>query len=272
MQLENPQPGSFQSGIGLISGWSCDAQQIDIEIDDGITFQAAYGTSRQDTMSTCGDADNGFGLLMNWNLFSDGPHTLRALRDGVEVAQVTFTVATLGLGEFPRGLSGSFTLQDFPHPGTDVVVQWQESRQNFVIKENSGTGCANIDGLWHASEQVIARCMIEGESETLEMEGEGTVDIVQTACQIRWEIPQTDAARTGTVTGNKLQATGPFVLANLVPGVQVTFTQNQADITGTITGNTIRLNGTGRAAGKICVDEGCLTFSCTGTSSAEFTR
>ena len=31
--LENPQPGSFQSGIGVISGWVCDAQRIDIEFD-----------------------------------------------------------------------------------------------------------------------------------------------------------------------------------------------------------------------------------------------
>ena len=27
--LENPGPGSFQSGIGLFSGWVCDASQID---------------------------------------------------------------------------------------------------------------------------------------------------------------------------------------------------------------------------------------------------
>ena len=45
--LENPQPGSFQSGIGVISGWVCDAQRIDIELD-GVRTQAAYGTNRGD--------------------------------------------------------------------------------------------------------------------------------------------------------------------------------------------------------------------------------
>jgi hypothetical protein len=46
--LENPQPGSFQSGIGVISGWVCEATEITIEID-GRPLQAAYGTTRDDT-------------------------------------------------------------------------------------------------------------------------------------------------------------------------------------------------------------------------------
>ena len=53
--LENPQPGSFQGGIGLISGWACTANRIDIEIDGSITLQAAYGTARSDTSATCSD-------------------------------------------------------------------------------------------------------------------------------------------------------------------------------------------------------------------------
>jgi hypothetical protein len=51
-------------------------------------------------------------------------------------ADVTFTVTTLGLGEFPQGLSGEFTLEDFPQPGTNTRVRWQESIQNFVITES----------------------------------------------------------------------------------------------------------------------------------------
>ena len=47
--LENPAPGSFQSGLGLISGWVCDAQTITISFDDGPPQEAAYGTSRGDT-------------------------------------------------------------------------------------------------------------------------------------------------------------------------------------------------------------------------------
>ena len=130
--LENPAPGSFQSGIGLISGWVCDAQTITLRFDDGPPQEAASGTSRGDTQGACGDTDNGFGLPFNWNLLEDGLHTVRAFADGVEFANVTVTVTTLG-EEFARGLSHEVVIPDFPHVGTDVVLQWQETQQNFVI-------------------------------------------------------------------------------------------------------------------------------------------
>ena len=31
-KLEDPQPGSFQSGIGLIRGWVCSASQVEVEV------------------------------------------------------------------------------------------------------------------------------------------------------------------------------------------------------------------------------------------------
>lgn len=130
--LENPVPGSFQSGIGLISGWVCDAQTITIRFDDGPPQEAAYGTSRGDTQGACGDTDNGFGLPFNWNLLDDGLHTVVASADGVEFARVEVTVTTLGT-EFRRGLSREVVISDFPEAGTDVVLQWQEAQQNFVI-------------------------------------------------------------------------------------------------------------------------------------------
>jgi hypothetical protein len=131
--LENPQPLSFQSGIGFVTGWVCNASRVDIEFDNGDTLQAAYGTSREDTRAACGDANNGFGLLFNWNILGDGERRVRALADGVPFAEVTFTVATLGLGEFAGGLSGSAQVGDFPEIGTGMRVQWQESQQNFPL-------------------------------------------------------------------------------------------------------------------------------------------
>ena len=135
--LENPRPGSFQSGIGVISGWVCEAEEIMIEFENGVTGEvsstmASYGTSRTDTMGECGDSDNGFGLLHNWNRLGDGMHTVRALADGVEFANVTITVSTLG-GEFVTGLSGEFSLADFPSTGQATGIEWEESLQNFVI-------------------------------------------------------------------------------------------------------------------------------------------
>ncbi len=142
--LENPQPGSAQSGIGVISGWACNASHIDIEID-GATAQAAYGTSREDTRPVCRDANNGFGLLFNWNLLSSGPHTVRALADGSEFGRATVTVANFGT-EFLTGANGEFALDNFPQAGKQVTLLWQESLQNFVIKGASASSGGNIGG------------------------------------------------------------------------------------------------------------------------------
>ena len=131
--LENPGAGSSQSGIGVISGWACNAGRIDLLID-GVATQAAYGTARGDTVAVCGDSNNGFGLLFNWNLLGDGPHTIRALADGVQFGSATFTVTTMLGAEFLSGVKGSFRLSDFPWPGAEVTIHWDESLQNFVIE------------------------------------------------------------------------------------------------------------------------------------------
>ena len=52
--LENPGPESFQSGIGVISGWVCDAEMVEIELNR-VPQEAAYGTERLDTEAACGD-------------------------------------------------------------------------------------------------------------------------------------------------------------------------------------------------------------------------
>jgi hypothetical protein len=127
--LENPTQGGFVSGISTISGWVCSAGRVDVQID-GASIQATYGTSRADTIPMCGDDNNGFGVLYNWNLLANGLHTLVALADGVEFARVTFTVTSLGQ-EFLTGAGGSCQVPNFA--GHTVTLQWQESLQNFMI-------------------------------------------------------------------------------------------------------------------------------------------
>ena len=135
--LENPRPGSFQSGIGVISGWVCEAERIEIVFDDEATkWQAAYGTSRSDTAgeAVCNDdGNNGFGLLFNWNLLGAGRHTVRALADGEEFARATVTVTTFDDEKFLQDVGRHERLEDFPEVGTDSIVAWQTSLQNFVI-------------------------------------------------------------------------------------------------------------------------------------------
>jgi hypothetical protein len=132
--LENPAPAATVSGIGVISGWSCNASRIEVQVDANAPMPAAYGTDRLDTLATCGRRDTGFGLLLNWAVLGAGPHTLRAFADGVEFARASFTVASLG-AEFLRGKSGSVTLGDFPAIGQSSVLEWQEPLQSFVLRE-----------------------------------------------------------------------------------------------------------------------------------------
>ena len=146
--LENPSPGSSQSGIGIISGWACEAQAVVIELN-GSPVPAAYGTPRGDTRSVCGDTDNGFSLLVNWNNLGAGQHTVRALVDGVEFARTTVRVTTFGV-DFLRGVSGTFDLPNFPSAGATTVIQWAESQQNFVItngQPGTGGGHSRVAGL-----------------------------------------------------------------------------------------------------------------------------
>ena len=133
--LENPGNDSRRSGIGIISGWVCEANEVTIELSGDFYHQvwrAAYGTNRADTQDVCGDGGNGFGLLFNWNLLGNGKHQVVAFVDGVELGRALVTVTTLG-EEFLQGASGEYVLEDFPSPGRSVSIEWEQSLQNFVI-------------------------------------------------------------------------------------------------------------------------------------------
>ncbi len=129
--LENPGPMAFQSGIGTIWGWVCDADEVTIEIN-GQAQPARYGTKRLDTKAVCGDTYNGFELLFNWNLLGNGEHMVVAKADGVELGRATAQVTTLGQ-EFLQGAEGECVVADFPMPGETVTLEWLEAAQNFVI-------------------------------------------------------------------------------------------------------------------------------------------
>ena len=135
--LENPGDLSFQSGVGVLSGWVCDADRVELELN-GAPQVAAYGTEQLDTASVCGDTDNGFGLLFNWNLLGDGEHEVVAFVDGVELGRATVRVTTVGEGaeeEFLRGAEGECVVEDFPRLGQNVLLEWQQNSQNFVITD-----------------------------------------------------------------------------------------------------------------------------------------
>ena len=132
-QLESPTPDAFvESGIGLIRGWACVAERIDISINNGPPRAVAYGTRRADTLEVCGHPNTGFGLTFPWYALGEGVHNLKAFADGEEFADVNFTVAALG-ADFLPGLRGEYTLSNFPVGNRLARVRWSEPHQNFVF-------------------------------------------------------------------------------------------------------------------------------------------
>lgn len=129
-RLENPQPNSFASGIGTISGWVCSANRVDLQVDGSTVIQAPYGILRGDTQGECGDVNNGFVYQVNWSGdLGPGLHTVVALADGIEIGRATVSVATFGV-PFVSGASGTYAI---PFNGRDVTIRWEQSLQNFVI-------------------------------------------------------------------------------------------------------------------------------------------
>lgn len=147
--LENPADGSSTSGIYMFSGWACNAELIEIVIDGGSGIKAAYGTDRGDTEATCGDRDNGFGLLFNMALLGDGFHEAVAFADGQEIGRSTFAVTTLSGKEFLRDKAKLAIAYNFPSYGKEVWLEWVESAQNFLmVREQNTPDPLDVSGIW----------------------------------------------------------------------------------------------------------------------------
>ena len=131
--LEIPDDGDTLSGIGVISGWKCEAEgDITVRLDGGIPIKMVYGSERGDTRRPCGDADNGFLAIFNWSLLLDGEHTAVAYDNGVEFARSTFEVATLG-EEFLTDADVRVRVPNFPAPGETTWFRWVEGTQHLEI-------------------------------------------------------------------------------------------------------------------------------------------
>ena len=131
--LENPTPGQTLTGLGLLSGWACEAQDIAVQFNgQGEPVPILYGSSRADTEPVCGHDATGFALLVNWNELGAGEHTLSLLIDGQEALIRDFSVVTYGEA-FMRGKEAVWILGDWPEPGVITVVAWNEATQNIQI-------------------------------------------------------------------------------------------------------------------------------------------
>ena len=136
--LENPSGGLFYSGVGVISGWKCEANgELTVRFNGGEPIPLVYGSERPDVLEVgaCTSADVGFVAIYNWARLDDGTHTAVAYDDGVEFARGTFqTTRLVADKEFVPGLSGRFRARDFPEPGVNVLLRWNQNVQGFVIE------------------------------------------------------------------------------------------------------------------------------------------
>ena len=130
--LEIPGNGGKLSGIGLISGWKCNAGTLTVSLNDGEPIPLTAGQRRDDTRPVCGTTHTGFHTPINWALLGDDQHTAVVYDDGVEFARSTFEVATTG-EEFVTGTSAWVRVPDFPAPGEITRFEWNESTQHLEM-------------------------------------------------------------------------------------------------------------------------------------------
>ena len=145
--LESPAKGATLSGLGFISGWKCDATKITVTIDDGDPLPVAMHQERGDLRAAraCGGTINhGFIMQINWALLGAGAHVVVAYDDGVEFARHTFSVGTTG-EEFLKDVARRTVLEDFPTPGKQALLEWNESTQHFEIVTVWGGGLPEYD-------------------------------------------------------------------------------------------------------------------------------
>ena len=138
--LENPGNGSFYSGIGVISGWKCEANgPLFIRFNRGVPIFLAYGNERADVLDAgaCPSAHVGFVSIINWANLGDGPHTAVVYDNGGEFARSTFEVATTG-ESFVRGAEGECRVEDFPALGESMQFAWNQSTQHLEMVNHRG--------------------------------------------------------------------------------------------------------------------------------------
>ena len=139
-----PGEGTTLSGVGVISGWKCEAvgdltvrffaDGSPVSVAGSDTFPLLYGSARPDVRDTgaCPDADVGFVAIWNWGNLDDGEHTAVVYDDGEEFARSTFTVVTTGEA-FRTDLEGECTIPQFPDPGESARFVWNTGTQHLEM-------------------------------------------------------------------------------------------------------------------------------------------
>lgn len=139
--IDVPQPGSVQSGIGLIHGWICGGGPVAVTLDEQPFATVTADAPRWDVARAfheCGPSA-GFGLPINWGNLTAGPHRLNV--NGVEVPfqvggfsgfveQVDFSKAAIA-----HGFDDTFWLYGVTVDGqqNNLLYRWEPSLQSLSV-------------------------------------------------------------------------------------------------------------------------------------------
>ena len=127
-------PSAFVSGIGFISGWKCNTNDITLKMYcRGILrdLDPAQNMLRSDTREVCdGRIDNGWIIQVNWEDWA-GCTGVDALDNGRQFASREFTVGEVGDG-FIRDQEGTqIRVPGFPSPDQVTHFAWSTATQHF---------------------------------------------------------------------------------------------------------------------------------------------
>ena len=131
-----PTPHTTVSGIGVISGWKCEAGELTVRFDGGEPIPLLHGAERADVLNAgaCDHANVGFLSIMNWGNLGDGEHTAVVYDDGVEFGRSVFTVRRFR-DAFVKDAALTLPVQDFPHQGENAVFTWSQATQHLELAD-----------------------------------------------------------------------------------------------------------------------------------------
>ncbi|MCV6627318.1 MAG: hypothetical protein OIF38_14555 [Cellvibrionaceae bacterium] len=237
--LESPGHRSFESGVGVIRGWACEAKKVHIVVDDKHTFNIPSGSQRGDTAETCAnEGDNGFGMVMFWPNFGLGAHKVDLFLDDKKSASHVFHVAAAS-ATYNLNLSKTATVNNFPRGTSDNRLKWSTPLQNFILVKgpsapdpspNPGPGSGDPTGFPRTITLAAGQPSVTFDH-TFAQNGRYRLSITasDTFCISDASLPNLNISGSRICTGNSYNSTG-----NFSGPFSITFVRSSSSTTGDI--------------------------------------
>ena len=126
-------PSAFVSGIGFISGWKCNSEDITLKMHCFYNhdLDPAQNMLRSDTREVCdGEIDNGWIIQVNWDDWV-GCSQVDAFDNGQQFASRKFTVGEIGEGFVKDQEGRQIKVPGFPSPDQVTHFAWSTATQHF---------------------------------------------------------------------------------------------------------------------------------------------